>query len=80
MCKSVKMHEVNDIAQTVSSRLRTALARVQSTISSCGICGAQSGTGAGFFQVTSISLANSHSMRRFTLINYPIKETVECKH
>jgi hypothetical protein len=36
------------IAQTVSRRLPTAAARVQSQVRSCGTCGGQSDTGAGF--------------------------------
>jgi hypothetical protein len=36
------------IAQTVSSRLPTAAARVRARVRSCGICGRQSGTGTGF--------------------------------
>jgi hypothetical protein len=36
------------IAQAVSRRLPTAAARVRVRVRSCGICGGQSGTGAGF--------------------------------
>jgi hypothetical protein len=36
------------IAQEVSRWLPTAAARVRARIKSCGICGGQSGTGAGF--------------------------------
>jgi hypothetical protein len=39
------------IAQAVSHWLPTAAARVQSRVQSSGICGGQSGTGAGFLQV-----------------------------
>jgi hypothetical protein len=39
------------IAQTVSRWLPTAAARVRSQVSSCGICGEQSGTGAGLLRV-----------------------------
>jgi hypothetical protein len=36
------------IAQAVSRWLPTAAAQVRSQVKSCGICGGQSGTGAGF--------------------------------
>jgi hypothetical protein len=39
------------IAQAVSIRFPTAAARVRSQVGSCGICGGQSGTGAGFLRV-----------------------------
>jgi hypothetical protein len=39
------------IAQAVSSRLPTAAARFRAQVRSCGICGGQSGTGAGFLRV-----------------------------
>jgi hypothetical protein len=44
------------IAWAVSRRLPTAAAWVQAQVRSCGICGGQSGIGAGFLRV-----------RRFTL-------------
>jgi hypothetical protein len=39
------------IAQAVSCRLLTTAARVRARVSSCGICGGRSGTGAGFLRV-----------------------------
>jgi hypothetical protein len=39
------------IAQAVSCWLPTAAARVQAWVWSCGICGGQSGTGAGFLRL-----------------------------
>jgi hypothetical protein len=39
------------ISQAVSHRLLTAAARVRTQVGSCGICGGQSGTGAGFLRV-----------------------------
>jgi hypothetical protein len=44
------------IAQAVSRRLPTAVARVRAWVRSCGICGGQSGTGAGFLQVLQFPL------------------------
>jgi hypothetical protein len=45
------------IAQAVSRRLPTAAARVPAPVKSCGICGGQSGTGAGFLRVLRFPLA-----------------------
>jgi hypothetical protein len=39
------------IAQTVSRRLPTVVAQVRARVRSCGICGGQSGSGAGFPKV-----------------------------
>jgi hypothetical protein len=39
------------IAQAVSRWLPTAADRLRSQVKSCGICGGQSGTGAGFLRV-----------------------------
>jgi hypothetical protein len=51
--------EGRDIAQAVSRRLPTAEAWVRSLVSLCGICGEQSGTGAGFSPNTGVPSANS---------------------
>jgi hypothetical protein len=45
------------IAQGVSCRLPTAAARVRSQVRSCGICGRQSGIGAGFLRVLRFPLS-----------------------
>jgi hypothetical protein len=39
------------VAQGVSRRLPTAVARFRARVRSCGICGGQIGTGAGFLLV-----------------------------
>jgi hypothetical protein len=44
------------IAQAVSRWLSTAAARVRTRVWSCGICGAQSGAGAGFLRVLQFPL------------------------
>jgi hypothetical protein len=49
------------MAQAVSRRPLTAEARVQSRVSPCGICGAQSGTGTGFPTSTSVFPCQFHS-------------------
>jgi hypothetical protein len=41
-------HKNRGIAQAVSRRLPTAAARVRAQVRSCGICGEQNGTRAGF--------------------------------
>jgi hypothetical protein len=46
------------IAQAVSRRLSTAAARVRAQLRSCEICGAQSGTGAGFLRVLRVPLSS----------------------
>jgi hypothetical protein len=47
------------IAQAVSRWLPTAAAQVRSQVRSCGICGRQSGTGAGFLRVLRFPLQSS---------------------
>jgi hypothetical protein len=42
------MYEHPSVVQAVSRRLPTTAARVQAQVRSCGICGGQSGAGAGF--------------------------------
>jgi hypothetical protein len=49
------------IAQAVSRWLPTAAPRVRARVRLCGICGGQSGTGAGFFPSTAVSLAKLQS-------------------
>jgi hypothetical protein len=44
------------VAQAVSRRLPTAAARVRAWVRSCGFCGGQSGTGAGFLRVLRFTL------------------------
>jgi hypothetical protein len=44
------------IAQAVSRWISTEAARVRSQATSCGICGGQSGNGAGFLLVLRFSL------------------------
>jgi hypothetical protein len=39
------------MAQAVSYRFPTAVGRVRSQVRSCGICGGQSSTGAGFLRL-----------------------------
>jgi hypothetical protein len=46
-----KMDLGRAIAQAVNRQLPTAAAWVRARIRSCGICGEQSGTGAGFLRV-----------------------------
>jgi hypothetical protein len=56
------------IAQAVSFRLPTAVARVRSQVRSCGICGGQSDNGIGFLRVLRFSLASSQSSEWSILI------------
>jgi hypothetical protein len=46
------------IAQAVSRWLPTAAAQVRAKVSSCGICGGQSGTGAGFLRILRFHLSS----------------------
>jgi hypothetical protein len=45
---AVRLWSGHAIAEAVSRWLFTAAARVRAQVRSCGICGGQSGTGAGF--------------------------------
>jgi hypothetical protein len=49
------------IAQAVSHRLPTAAVRVRAKVRSCGICGGQSGTRAGYLGVFLIPPTAPHS-------------------
>jgi hypothetical protein len=55
------------IGKDVNRRLPTVAARVRAQVRSCGICGGQSGK---FYESTSVSPVNSHSIDCSTLIIY----------
>jgi hypothetical protein len=55
------------IAQAVSRRFSTVAARVQAQVMSCGICGTQSGTGAGFLLVLRLPHVDLHSTNFSTI-------------
>jgi hypothetical protein len=58
--------------QVVSRRPVTAEARVQSLVSTCGICGAQSGTMTGFSPSTSVFPCHYHSTNApYSFIHLP---------
>jgi hypothetical protein len=63
------------IAQGVSRRLLTAAARVLAKVRTCGICGGQSVTGAGFLRVW-VSPANYHSTDCSTLSHHHLSSVV----
>jgi hypothetical protein len=62
------------MAQAVSRRPLTAEARVRSRVSTCGICGGQSGTGTGFSPSTSVFPCQFHS------IGAPLQGKTEKNH
>jgi hypothetical protein len=49
------------VAQGVSRRVLTAAVRVRAGVKSCGICGGQSGNGAGFLTVLRFVLPLLHN-------------------
>jgi hypothetical protein len=53
----IKVHLGRAIAQAVRRWLPTAAARVRTRVRSCGICGGQSGAGAGFLRVLRFPLS-----------------------
>jgi hypothetical protein len=55
-CK-IFVYDDRAIAQAVNQRLPTAVALVWAQIRSCGICGGQSSTGAGFLSVLRFPLS-----------------------
>jgi hypothetical protein len=59
------------IAQAVSRRLTTAAARVWAKVRSCGICGEQSGAGAGFLPVLRfpLSIINHRLLHIYSLLS-----------
>jgi hypothetical protein len=54
---AVIVHKAVPIAQAVSRQLPTAAAHVRAQLKSCGICGGQSDTGAGFLRVLRFPLS-----------------------
>jgi hypothetical protein len=69
----VRLQIVHAKAQAVSRWLPTVVDRVLSWVKSCGICGGQSITGAGFLQVLwfSMPLIHSTNCSTFIIIYHP---------
>jgi hypothetical protein len=51
------VNELRLLAQAVSRRIHTAAARVRAQVRSCGICGGQRGTRAGFLRALLLPLS-----------------------
>jgi hypothetical protein len=51
LCWSLSLFKGRVVVQAVSRRIPIAMARVRARLRSCGLCGRQSSTGAGFLRV-----------------------------
>jgi hypothetical protein len=63
------------IQTALSALVSTAAARIQSQVRSCGVCGGQSDTGAGFLRVLRFPLAVITPRAAPYLCNHPIIDT-----